>query len=152
MKNILILAVILAACVFGVLQYWKKKSEPPKMADSTSFESLGDWYKKSEELIGKGQAVATLSNVETKLQMHANTGDPGIKYHLYELQGDALLSLKRCREAAQSFNNSISNLGSAQFAYVPVRAEELMTPDERTKNKARLEAKLSKSTACAGGK
>jgi predicted negative regulator of RcsB-dependent stress response len=151
-RNILILAVILAACVFGVLQFWKKQNEPQKMAESSSFESLGEWYKTNEQLIGKGQAVSALSNVETKLQMHANTGDPGIKYHLFELQGDALLSLKRCREAQESFNKSLSSLGSAQFAYVPERAEELMTPDQRKENETRLGGKLSKAVACAGGK
>jgi hypothetical protein len=149
-RNILILAVILAACVFGVLKFWQQKNTPQKMNTPSTGESLGDWYKTNEDLIKKGQAVSALSNVEAKLQMHVNTGDPGIKYHLYELQGDALLNLKRCREAQQSFNTSLTNLGSAQFTYVPKRAEELMTPDQRNSNKVRLNDKLAKATACAG--
>ena len=148
-RNILILAVIMAACVFGVLKFWQQKNMPSKMDTPSAGESLGSWYKNNEDLIKKGQAVTALSNVDAKLQMHANSGDPGIKYHLYELQGDALLSMKHCREAQQGFNASISNLGSAQFSYVPERSEEVMSPDERTKNKSRLEDKLSKATACA---
>lgn len=149
-RNILILAVILAACVFGVLKFWQAKNTPQKMDAPTSGDSLGSWYEKNEDLIKKGQAVSALSNIDAKLQMHANSGDPGIKYHLYEIQGDALLSMKHCREAQQSFNESLASLGSAQFAYVPERSEELMTPDERTKNKARLQDKLGKATACGG--
>jgi predicted negative regulator of RcsB-dependent stress response len=110
-RNIIIIVIIGAAIVLGIGLFIKHKGTPGtiKMGEK---ESNSAWYKKVDKMIKDGNAQSALSEIDKKLAQFP-VKDPGLEYALYELQGDANKSLKKCPEAKVSYTKSLSSLSVA---------------------------------------
>lgn len=144
----IILLIIGAAVVVGIGLFIKYRGSSGEKVKAGERPSLGAWYEQNQKLIKDNKPQDALTEIEKKVAQSQNS-DPGLKYPLFELQGDALLALKRCGDAASSYQKSLSALNDATFKWVPQRSETPMTPDEKNAAKAEIQKKMNSATACA---
>ena len=153
-RNIIIIVVIGGLIILGTYMFLGRRGGPQSLDQPASGQTFQSWYTTTSDNIAKGNAASALSDIEAKLDpSQFGNREPGMKYFLLELRGDALVKLNRCGDAVESYEQALGNLGSAQFLFVRDDGkdprEQMISDAERNAQKSRIEGKLQKAQQCA---